>query len=106
MTMQIIVNALLLCETVYKVVDGGPELAERAINEIASHFGQLASLTGLQFTLPHVAQRFLLAESNDSLYVCFMVRGVTFCCPHDTHASVQPFISWTLHEFFFLSHVN
>ena len=74
--MQDVVNALLLCETIYKVVDGGPVVAARALNELAVQFGQLASLTGLQFALPHVTQRFLLAQSKDALYVCFMVRSL------------------------------
>ena len=87
--MQDVVNALLLCETIYKVVDGGPVDAARALNELASQFGQLASLTGLQFALPHVAQRFLLAQSKDALYVCFMVCSLTLRqIEYAQHASI------------------
>ena len=67
-------HALLLCECVYKAADGGPAAAVRALNELASQFGpQLVALQGVQFALPHVAQRFLLAESCDALFCAFMV---------------------------------
>lgn len=61
-------------------MDAGPEAAVRALNELAAQFGaQLLGLRGVQFALPHVAHRFLLAESGDALYITFMVQPLDLC---------------------------
>ena len=51
------VNALLLCESVYKAADNGPEAAERALTAWKRQFGDACTLTEVQCSLPHVAHR-------------------------------------------------
>ena len=67
------VHALLLCECVYKIHDKGPEGALSDLIQLASAFGpQLVSLQQVQHALPHVSHSYMLARSNDALYVSFM----------------------------------
>jgi len=67
------VHAVLLCECVYKIHDKGPEGALSDLNQLASAFGsQLVSLQQVQQALPHVSHSYMLAKSNEALYVCFM----------------------------------
>ena len=66
-------HTLLLCECVYKDYDYGSEAAVKDLNTLASAFGSLiASLRQVQFALPHVGHRYMLARSDDALYVAFM----------------------------------
>lgn len=67
-------HAVLLCETVYKLHDKGPEGAVSDLNELANAFGpQLVSLQQVQHALPHVSHRYMLAKSDDdALYVAFV----------------------------------
>ena len=72
-SLQDAVNAVLLCECVYKVHDKGPEGALIDLNQLASTFGtQLVSLQRVQQALPHVSHSYMLAQSDDALYVSFM----------------------------------
>lgn len=63
------VNALLLCESVYKACDGGPEAAAEALDTWKSQFGGTCTLSRVQCALPHVQHRYVLASGRDALYV-------------------------------------
>ena len=57
----------------YKVYDLGPEGAVDDLNTLAAAFGSLlVTLRQVQFALPHVGHRYMLARSDDALYVAFM----------------------------------
>lgn len=56
--LQECVNALLLCESVYKACDGGPHAAAAALSHWKQQFGQTCTLTRLQCTLSHVRHRY------------------------------------------------
>ena len=66
-------HALLLCECVYKVYDKGPKGALIELTTLASAFGSfIVSLRQVQYALPHVGHRYMLARSDDALYVAFV----------------------------------
>ena len=54
---QEVVNALLLCESVYKACDNGPQAAADALSTWKRQFGDSCTLERVQCSLPHVAHR-------------------------------------------------
>ena len=86
-------HAVLLCECVYKLYDKGPEGALTELNQLASAFGsQLVSLQQLQHALPHVSHRYMLAKSDDALYVAFM--GTKLLADFVTNANLGQASLW------------
>ena len=76
---QAVLNALILSESVYKAVDHG--IAQSA--EIASQLAEavpsaLCSLRSIQWSVPSVRHQYMLGESVDCLYCCFI--GTKFRC--------------------------
>lgn len=55
--LQETVNALLLCESVYKACDGGPQAAVEALATWKPQFGGTCTLSRVQCALPHVQHR-------------------------------------------------
>lgn len=83
--MQEVLIAAVLAEGVYKVVDHGSEGAAAITEEILRDLvpPQLSgSVVRVQWCLPHVRQRFLLAETEDVLYVAFMGTKLRHVPPH------------------------
>ncbi|KAK9839062.1 hypothetical protein WJX74_008663 [Apatococcus lobatus] len=70
---QDVVNSLLSSELVYKILDGSEEEAVASFEEMRAGLpSSSATLQRVQWSLPHVSQRYLLAESDTTLYVAFM----------------------------------
>lgn len=71
--LQDLFNSLLLAETVYKVVDQGTEGAAATLRELKACYPPgLITLSAVQWALPHVTHRYLLAESDTTLFVALM----------------------------------
>ncbi|KAA6417845.1 MAG: lipase class 3 family [Trebouxia sp. A1-2] len=71
--LQDVFNCLVLAETVYKVQEGNHLEVASTVSALRQDFpAPLISLQRLQWSLPHVPHRYLLAEDNDALYVSFI----------------------------------
>lgn len=71
--LQDLFNSLLLAETVYKVVDQGMEGAATTLRDLKACYPcGLITLSSVQWALPHVTHRYLLAESDTTLFVALM----------------------------------
>lgn len=71
--LQDLFNSLLLAETVYKVVDQGTEGAAATLRDLKACYPPgLITLSAVQWALPHVTHRYLLAESDTTLFVALM----------------------------------
>lgn len=71
--LQDVFNCLVLAETVYKVQEGNHAEVASTVSALRQDFpAPLISLQRLQWSLPHVPHRYLLAEDSDALYVSFI----------------------------------
>ncbi|DBA88587.1 TPA: hypothetical protein ACH3X1_004236 [Trebouxia sp. C0004] len=71
--LQDVFNCLVLAETVYKVQEANHAEVASTVSALRQDFpAPLISLQRLQWSLPHVLHRYLLAEDNDALYVSFI----------------------------------
>ncbi len=72
-THQDLFNSLLLAETVYKVVDQGDDGAAQTLHDMKAQYPPgLITVSSVQWALPHVTHRYLLAESDTTLFVALM----------------------------------
>lgn len=70
---QDLFNSLLLAETVYKVIDQGDGGAAQTLHELKAQYPPgLITVSSVQWALPHVTHRYLLAESDTTLFVALM----------------------------------
>ena len=66
-------NAMVLSESVYKAADHRPDDAAHMAGLVAGDLPPLlVTLRVVQWCLPHVRQRYMLAESDDTLYCSLM----------------------------------
>lgn len=71
--LQGVLNCLVLAETVYRVSGENHDEIASVVSALRNDFpGPSVSLDQLQWSLPHVAHRYMLAEDADALYVCFI----------------------------------
>ena len=84
--LQDLANCITLSECVYKAVDFPIVEAVHKLNEVKLCFpGPLVSLSSVQWSLPHVRHRYMVAESPDVIYVACMGTKV----PQDIIANVS-----------------
>ncbi|KAG7672312.1 hypothetical protein Ndes2526B_g06693 [Nannochloris sp. 'desiccata'] len=68
-----VANALVLAESVYKVVGRPEHEAVRIMSSLKSNFPPgIVTISSVQFAREHVAHRFAISQSEDALYVAFM----------------------------------
>jgi len=68
-----VANALVLAESVYKVVGRPEHEAVRIMSCLKSNFPPgIVTISSVQFAREHVTHRFAISQSEDALYVAFM----------------------------------
>jgi len=72
-SLQDVANALVLAESVYKVVGRPEHEAVRIMSHLKSNFPPgMVTISSVQFAREHVTHRFAISQSDDALYVAFM----------------------------------
>lgn len=71
-SLQDVCACMTLSESVYKAVDMGGELAQQAIQKLQGMMPLGAPLRNVSWSPPSQRQRYVVAESDDALYVAFL----------------------------------